>query len=225
MSTLLQLVNFARQESGVLGADLTSLTGVADESLRFKNWVIRAWEEIQETHQDWKWMRTSYSFTTTANDGSYTSAEAGIATRFGYWDRTYCTVYLTASGVNDQTKLEYIDYDTFRCHYLTGTQTNQRPLHWTIGDSNELLLGPAPESTLYTVAGRYYKSAQTLSADADEPELPEQHKVIAYKAVEKYGFYEAAPDQIGIGRSNYTRIMGTLTARYRPMVELAGPLT
>jgi hypothetical protein len=225
MSTFLELVNFARGESGVLGADLTSLTAVTGESLRFKNWIIRAWEEIQELHQDWKWMRTSYSFTTTANDGDYTSVEAGIASRFGYWDRSYCTVYLTASGTNDQTELGYLDYETFRCHYLTGTQTNQRPLHWTIGDANELLVGPAPESTLYTIAGKFYKSPQTLSADADTPELPEQHKFIAWWAISEYGAYEVAPEILLRAAKKMSSMKGTLTARYRPTVELAGPLT
>lgn len=225
MSTFLELVNFARQESGVLGADLTSLTSVTGESLRFKNWIIRAWDQIQKKHQDWKWMRSGYSFTTTANDGSYTSAEAGIATRFGYWDRTYCTVYLTASGTHDQTELEYLDYETFRCHYLTGTQTNQRPLHWTIGDANELLIGPTPESTLYTIAGAYYKSPQILSADADVPELPEDHDLIAWWAIKRYGGYEVAPEVIMTAKENISSSMGTLTARYRPTVEMAGPLT
>jgi hypothetical protein len=225
MSTLLQLVNFARQESGVLGADLTSLTGVTGESLRFKNWIIRAWEEIQELRPDWKWMRSTYSFTTTADDGSYTSTQAGIASRFGWWDRTYCTVYLTASGTNDQTELCWMEYEDFRAHYLTGTQTSNRPRHFTIGLSNELLIGPEPESTLYTITGQYVKSPQTLSADADEPELPEQHKFIAWWAINEYGGYEVATEALMRARSKIPRMRADLEAKYLPTIQLDGPLT
>lgn len=224
MSTFLQLVNFARGECGVSGGDLSTLASVTGESLRFKNWVIRAWEEIQELHADWKWMRAAFSFTTTANDGSYTSAQAGIASRFGYWDRTYCTVYLTATGVSDQTELRWLDYETFRAYYLTGNQTDSRPQHFTVGDSNELLIGPAPGSTAYTVAGKYYKSTQTLSDDDDEPELPEQHKIIAYKAVMKYAVFDSAPEVMSLGGAEYNRILSFLRNRYLPAIQLGGPL-
>lgn len=226
MSTFLQLVNIVRQEcSASSGADLSTLTSVTGESLRFKNWVIRAWEEIQELHTDWKWMRAQYSFTTTADDGSYTSTQAGIASRFGYWDRTYCTVYLTATGTNDQTPLEWLEYEDFRAAYLTGTQTSNRPRHFTIGDANELLIGPKPESTSYTVLGNYFKSPQTLSADADTPELPEQHKVIAWYAINEYGGYNVAAEAIGRAQNKIPRMLANLRSKYLPAVQLDGPLT
>lgn len=224
MSTFLELVNFARSESGVSGAELTTLADVSGESLRFKNWVIRAWEEIQELHPDWRWMRASYSFATTANQCSYTSAQAGISSRFGYWDRTYCTVYLTASGTADQIELDWMDYEAFRAAYLTGPQTSSRPQHFSIGDANELLLGPAPSSALYTVAGKYFKSPQTLSANADVPELPEQQRIIAYRAMLKYGYYEAASEVLARAKGDYRRILSSLEQKYLPAIRLGCPL-
>lgn len=224
MSTFLQLVNIVRQECGATSADLASLSSVTGENLRFKNWVIRAWEEIQELHSDWRWMRTSFSFTTTADDGSYTSSQAGISSRFGYWDRTHCTVYLTASGTSDQKELEWVDYEVFRDEYLTGNQTSNRPTHFTVGDSNELLIGPAPDSTAYTIAGYYFKSPQTLSADADEPELPEQHKVIAWYAINEYGGYNLAAEVIGRAGAKVPRMLASLRAKYLPTIQLGDPL-
>lgn len=222
---LLQLVNFARGECGVLGSDLTSLSNVSGESLRFKNWVIRAWEEIQELHPDWKWMRGTYSFTTTANDGSYTSSQAGITSRFGWWDRTYCTVYLTASGTSDQDELTWLEYEEFRAEYLTGPQTNTRPQHFTIGLSNELLIGPAPDSTAYTITGQYVKSTQTLSEATDEPELPEQHKFIAWWAINEYGSYEVATEVLVRARGKISRMRSDLEAKYLPAILLGDALT
>lgn len=225
MPTFLQLVNMAREECDAAGSgDLTTLSGVTGESLRFKNWVIRAWEEIQEKHVDWRWMQADYSFTTTADDGSYTSAQAGILLRFEYWDRHYCTCYLTASGVSDQTELYWMDYADFRLLYLTGSQTSSRPKHWTVGDANELLLGPEPDSTLYTIAGRYKKSYQTLSADADEPELPDCQRVIVYRAMQKYARFMAAPEIMAEAKMQERALMAQIRARYLPEIRLAGPL-
>lgn len=223
MSTFLQLVNQAREECDAGGVDLSSLSGVAGESLRFKNWVIRSWEEIQERYR-WKWMRAAFSFTTTANDGSYTAAQAGISSRFGMWDKTFCTAYLTSAGTSDQTELKWLDYETFRQVYLTGAQTDNRPLHFTSGDSNELLVGPKPDSTLYTVAGHYYKSPQTLSADSDEPELPEQHRIIVARAMKKYARFTSAPEIFSEAAGEERRILMQLTGKYLPAMQTGDPL-
>lgn len=225
MSTLLQLVNQVREECDVSRAgDLTMLSGVTGESLRIKNWVIRSWREIQMMQSRWRWMRAAYSFTTTANDGSYTSVQAGISSRFGLWDETYCSVYLTASGVNDQLELGWMDYEDFRSIYLTGTQTDSRPQHFTIGDANELLVGPKPDSALYTITGHYYKSPQELSADTDEPELPEQHDVIAFRAMKKYARFNAATEIYAEAEREERRGLRALHAKYLPAFQFGDAL-
>lgn len=221
--TFLELVNFVRQECDVSMADLSTLSGVVGEDKRIMNWVIRSWNDIQNKHIDWKFLRGTFSFVTTANDGSYSSSDAGISTRFRYWARDYCTVYLTASGVNDQTEIRWLDYETFRSYYLTGTQSNQRPQHFTAGLSNELLLGPAPDSALYTIAGQYVKAPQVLNDSTDIPDLPEQHEVIAYLAMTKYGNFEVAQEVIARGKAEYRRIMADLRLRYLPEIQLSPP--
>lgn len=224
MSTFLQLINRARERCGVSGSDLTVVTGLSGQSLWFKNAVIEAWEEIQELHADWYWMRGSYSFTTTADDGSYTSAQAGIASRFSYWDRTYCTVYLTSLGTSDQTELKWLDYETFRSEYLTGTQNSSRPTHYTIGLSNELLVGPAPEDTTYTIAGQYWKAPQTLADAADVPELPEKQRIIVARTMMKYGIRYSAAEMIAEGESQFNEILADLETRYLPAIHWPAPL-
>ncbi|KKT73221.1 MAG: hypothetical protein UW69_C0070G0002 [Microgenomates group bacterium GW2011_GWA2_44_7] len=223
MSTLLQLTNYAREECDASGnGDLTTLVGVTGESSRFKNWIIRSWEEIQEMQADWKWMRAAFSFVTTANDGTYTSAQAGISSRFGRWDRTYCTVYLTASGTADQAELEWVDYEEFRSSCLTQPISDSRPTHFSIGDANELLLWPVPDSALYTIKGDYFKSPQILSADTDEPELPEQHRVIAYSAMKKYARFSASPEIYADASEKERMILSQFRAKYLPAFYLVG---
>lgn len=224
MRTFLQLVNYAREECGVSGADLTTLSGVTGQSLRFKNWIINAWKEIQSLHRDWYWMRGEYSFVTTANDGSYTSADAGISTRFLNWDRTYCTCYTTSIGVNDELPLGYLPYEQFRGHYLTGQQTDQRPRHFSIGLANELLIGPRPDSALYTIRGNYEKSSQVLAENDDLPDIPEQEDVIVYRAMKKYARFTGAAEIIDDAIANERRILSDLRIKYLPAVDVGGPL-
>lgn len=220
MSTLLQLVNQTREECDVSrSGDLVSLTGITGENQRIKNWVVRSWNEIQSLHEDWRWMRATYSFVTTAGNGEYTSTGAGIASRFNRWDKTYCSVYLTATGTNDQIELGWMDYADFRSIYLTGVQSNSRPQYFTIGDAGQLLLGPKPESTLYTISGYYHKSPQELSADGDIPELPEQHEVIVYRAMRKYARFEVAAEITNDAFVEEKRILCSLRNKYLPEVR------
>ena len=60
----LALVNRARSECGVSGVALASLSGLATEDARIKNWVAEAWHDIQLHKPDWNWMRKPVSFTT-----------------------------------------------------------------------------------------------------------------------------------------------------------------
>lgn len=224
METLLSLVNMAREECGASGGALSTVANVSGESLRFKNWIIRTWNEIQELHDDWKWMRSAFSFTTTIDKGAYTSAEAGIVSRFNYWDKTYCTCRITANGVSDQTELTWMEYETFRSVYLTGLQNSNRPQHFTIGLTNELLIGPAPESDSYTISGQYAKSNQVLVVDGDIPEVPEEHGVIAYGAMIKYARYEVAAEVLSDATRQYNRKLRKLESKYLPIMTTACPL-
>ena len=65
--TFLQLINRARQECGVTGPDLTTVTGLTGESLRFYNWINSAWVDIQTAHEDWQFMRLPFQFNTVAS--------------------------------------------------------------------------------------------------------------------------------------------------------------
>lgn len=226
MRTLLQLVNAVREEGGASGGTLSTLSSVTGESLRVKNWVILAWKEIQSLHRDWTFMRGTYSFATTEGDGDYTSADAGIAAdTFSRWSKTRCTCYLTSAGTNDEYPLIYLPFENFRLVYQTGTQTNSRPQHYSIGLSAELLIGPKPDDRGYTITGDFEKAVQALSSDDDAPIIPEQDEIIVYRALQKYARYEAAGEIYEDAKGNYRRILSDLEAKYLPEIVLGGPLT
>jgi len=90
--------------------------------------------------------------------------------------------------------------------------------------NNSLGLGPKPTAG-YTVAGEYWKSAQTLAADADEPEMPaEIHMAIVYRAMMMYGRFTAAGEVFNDGEQNYRRILTALVRNQTPMVRMGGAL-
>ena len=82
----LQIVNRVRQNVGLSGADLTTVTGLTGESARLANWVNESWLDMQAMRRDWQWLRNSIAFPTVAGQAAYTPAQIGILD-FGMWAR------------------------------------------------------------------------------------------------------------------------------------------
>lgn len=221
----MNFLTLCRALSEEVGESATAPSAVTNQSgklLRFVNWINRAYSEIQTKYPDWDWMHGSYSFATVANDYQYPASQAGIASRFGYWDKGMCRLY--SAGVADETELRFIPYSDWRARFLVGTQTAARPQFWSIAPNRDLVLGAKPDA-VYTVAGDYFKSAQTLAADGDEPEMPaDYHMVIVYLAMKKYARFYAAPEVYDDVRAEHAMLMGRLEARHRPEMQTAGPL-
>lgn len=222
--TFLQLCQRLRQEVGIAGTGPTTVTGQTGELKRIVDWVASAWEEIQNSRTDWDWMRSTFSFTTVADQDSYTSTQAGISSRFDRWDTGLLRIYTTASGVGDETLLDYIPYDDWRMIYRVGNNTAGRPTTATILPGNSLGLGYKP-SAGFTVRGEYWKSAQTLSSDSDTPEMPSAfHMAIVYKAMMYYARYMAANEIYEDAAISYRRVMNRLLSDRKPSVLVGGPL-
>jgi hypothetical protein len=228
MSTFLQIVNQVREECGVSGPALTTLGGALSQtSTRVKNWVINAWIEIQRAHRDWNFLENSFSFATTPGVQEYTASAAPVSiANFANWKRDTLRCYQTAVGVSDEQILPFMDWQTFRDVYQFGQQgtTQARPVCYTIGPRKTLLLGPTPD-VAYTVSGWYYHSPTTLVADADTPDVDaEYHELIVFKAMVKYGMYEAAPEIVARGQEQGDRVMAQLEADYLPTITFGAPL-
>jgi hypothetical protein len=135
------------------------------------------------------------------------------------------TIYLTSAGVGGENYLTPIDWVDFRERYKRGSQTTGQPIHVTIDPQNNLVLGPKPDA-IYTINGEYQMSPQTLTADADVPEMPSRfHSLIMYRAMEKYGASNNALEVFNRGGYEGGRKMRGLERDQLPPVTLAGPLT
>lgn len=228
----LQLCQTVKREAGITGAVPTTMTGQVEEMLRVGQWVNAAWQDIQTLHDQWEFMRSSFSFNTVAQTGSYAYGSAvdtstGLAiSNFGNWKRDSFRKYLVVSGSSSEMYLPYLDYKTFRDMYLFGAQrTNYAPpAVFTIDPQKRIALGNSPD-TIYNVNGEYWTGPTTLALDADVPTMPSQfHMAIVWKALAHYGMYEAAAEAVTRGKDEYPRWLSRLEADQMPKITWGEPL-
>jgi hypothetical protein len=202
------LVQDAVRECDISGPPPTTVLTQPKEIDRVVNWVADAYTELQSLRQNWRWLRSRFTLNTAPNDDTYagtdcTDSRTGTPiTRFSRWwmrnelDEPGITRYLASAGVAGEVWLVPLEWSTFRRIYRRGVQTLARsnPVHVTVDPQNNLCLGPNPND-IYTIQGEYQMSAQVLAANADVPEMPAQfHRLIVYKAMLKYAFFESAPE-------------------------------
>jgi hypothetical protein len=238
MSTFLQLANELASEAGVSGAasSISAVTNQTGQALRLVNWIKRSWTEIQRRHNNWRWMRSKFTFNTVAGTDAYAygsitdSRLSGLITRFARWlpfdDSGAQNVkrYLTSGGVSGEIWMTNLPYDYFQAVYKRGQQNNGPIVHITIDPQNQWVIGPKPDG-IYTVSGEYMMSAQVLAADGDVPEMPSDfHDLIVYRAMEKYGRFYAAGEVLARGEREGGRLMAQLVADQLPSIALGAPL-
>lgn len=218
----LQLCQRVARECGVSGTGPATVVSQTGEAGRVVNWTASAWNDVQLARPDWYWMRGTFSFTTTPSDRTYSSTDAGIASRFSTWDMDSMRCYQTSQ--NDEMSLSWMDYETFRNSYIIGAQTVSRPIVASIDPQQNLLLGPTP-NLAYTISGEYVKAPQDLALDADTPEMPAQYRLaIVYRAMMMYARFTSAPEIYDDALQNYKRYLRLLEIHQLPTVELAGAL-
>jgi hypothetical protein len=233
----LQLCTRAAIECGVSGTLLTT-AGQVGSLGRIVSWVADAWNEIQTARDDWSWMRASNilgsgvsfapaagQFNTPLGTGA---AQVGIAwTAFGKWDEATFRCFTTANGTRDEIFLDCIDYDIWRDAYMLGAMRNvqTRPYVIAIGPDQSLNLGPPPNGN-YTITGDYWTAPTVLVNDTDVPIglATRWQMLIVYKAMFKYGYYEAAADVLERAQSEWDIMLRQVEARRLPAMGFGGAL-
>lgn len=226
--TFLQLAQKLRQECGVSGNGPVTVVGQVGEYKRLVDWIADAWEEIQGLHPDWKFLRTSTSWTTTLDQYAYTPLQCGIAAgTFGSWVRHEMRQYSTAVGLASEMPVGYMPYEQWRRQYNLGALRNQRsmPMRYAVAPDQSLVLGPTPLAG-YTVTGDYYRAPIILSANADVPALPPgfSHMLIVYAAMMKYAAYESSAEVYAEGERGYTPLLCRLEVGQLEEITLQGTL-
>jgi hypothetical protein len=202
----LQLVQRLRQEGEGNGALITTVVNQTGEARRLVDWIQAAWLEIQGMSTTWGFMRSSFSFNTTAGVGYYTPTAAGVS-GLASWHLDTIRIYRTSIGVADEQFLPYWSYPQFRDTYLySSMRLNQgRPVVFSVRPQDTaLLLGEVPED-IYTISGEYQESpAEMVVADTSTPTLPNHlHLMVVYKAMEYLGLYESAGEVAQRGQAQF----------------------
>jgi len=225
----LQLVQQLRQECGVSGNPPLTVAGQVGEIKRLVDWINAAWLEIQGANDDWGFMREDFSFGIVPNVGDYTVAGApGVGaglTDLRYWHRDTFRIFDTAIGTDDEQFLVEFEYRVFRNTYRFQAQTPARPVVFAVNPKGKaLLFGSIPDNN-YTVVGEYQRIPRSFTDDNDTPDMPEHlHMMIVYKAMQYYGYYEAASEVINRGERMYKALMNQLDREQLPRVTLGDPL-
>lgn len=224
----LQLINRTRVECGVSGAatPLSTAQGLTGASARIADWVNSAWVDIQTAKEDWQWMREPFEFNTITQQQVYTPAQAGVSATFANWKRDSFRCSSVGANYGDEQLMNYMDWTTFRnlYQYSNMRRTYARPVVVSITPQKDLAFGSIPDQP-YVITAEYYRKPTDLSADADEPDIPERfHLMIVYRAMMFYGGYEAAPEVYQRGETEFKRLMNRLDIDQLPTLVSGPPL-
>ncbi len=233
MSTFLELGQQLHQEVDLAGEGPTTLQSVTGENRDTANWTIRACRDIDNRHL-WRYLRRTATLTLTASVDTYAystftdTTDAAAISRFKKWHledrRDPPKIYTTSSGVGNERWLTYIPWESFKTIYKIGTQNDGPPAHITRDPNDQIVVGPSPD-VAYTLTIDYNMSAQTLSADADVPEMPAHfHDLIVYRAMMKYGMQQSAPEIVAWAQTESRRVMRKLENEQLPKIRKAGPM-
>ncbi len=228
----LQLAQRLSVECGVSGTGPTSTVNQTGMNAKLVNWIQSAWLEIQGVHDNWGWMREPFAFNTVAGTGDYLPADTtntltgDLLTDLRYWHKETFRCQKVSIGVQDEQWLVEWDYQVFRNTYRFNLQTNGRPVVFAVKPNGKaIMLGQIPDD-VYSVTGEYQYKPREMSGNTAEPEMPNDalHMLIVYKAMQFYGMFEAAPEVLGRGNTEYSRLISQLEREQLPEISLGNPL-
>ena len=227
----LQLAQRLAVECGVTGGGPSAVTGQTGMYAKLVNWINDAWVEIQGMHDNWNWMREPFTFLTVANTGDYLPASitntltAATMTDLRYWWKDTFRCQKQSIGVQDEQWLVEWEYQVFRNTYRFNLQVAGRPVVFAIKPNGKaVMLGQIPND-VYEIMGEYQKLPSSLAANTDTPAMPTHlHMAIVYKAMQFYGLYEAAPEVLSKGNTEFSRLMNQLEREQLPELYLGNPL-
>ncbi len=223
--TFLELCQRLRSEAGQVEAGSPSVVGQTNEYLRTVNWIQTAYTDIQNLHAEWNFLRTDLAFQTVASDNTYPISDIS-ATEYGEWIPESFRSYRTSSGVTGEQFMEWLDWPDFRDKYVIGTNRTLEgnPRYIAQKPDTSLIVFPTPDAA-YTINGEYFKRAQVMSANDDEPLIPTKfHMIIVWRALMFYAGYTSAPELYEVGQREYKNMLFKLESSQLPRIRLAEPL-
>lgn len=229
--TYLELVQTLAREGGTTGgaSSISTVAAASGRAAKLVAWVADAWRDIQNESEAWLWMRHEFEGPTLVNLDSYAGSALG-ATRLRRWlvsqnheADSGVTIY-AAGDVANEGGLLWLSWDVFRRSKLLGTQTPGAPRYVSIDPQRNLRLAPKPDG-VYTIRGEYIRAPQTLVADNDAPEMPEEHHhAIVSRALDYLATDEESAWQKPAWSMRARRHLDDLRRDQLPRLAFPGPL-
>jgi hypothetical protein len=222
----LQLCQRLRQEAAISGGGTpASVLNQTGEMKKIVDWIETAYEDIQNLHSQWDFLRNDLTFQTVNGQNNYLKSAIGAA-EHGEWTLDSFRVYLTSSGVGGEQFMRWSNWSDFRDLYQLGSYRTSTGMPIIIAQKPDtsLIVWPIPDAA-YTVNGEYFKRPQTMSADTDIPLIPQKyHMIIVWRALSYYAAQENAPELFQVGEREYKRLLNQLEASQLPAFTLGGAL-
>lgn len=228
--TFLQLVQQAYLEARIGGAVPSTVSGQVGRSADFVRWVLKAHEEIQDEHDDWKfdWATSSAApFDLVAAQNAYDpAANFGVSGGIRSFFRKGAYVYDATAGSNplaSRVWLGYLEWETMR-ELLVPTVTGTMPTNFTLRPDGYVVYYPTPGRALKAVH-EYTRLPETLVADGDIPRMPARyHDVIVWRAVMLYADGVKDYSRYDTAKGEYDTLMSNMEMSERPDIVIGGPL-
>ena len=222
--TFLEICQRLRSEAGISGSGPTTVVSQTGEIGRVVEWALSAYEDIQNKHTTWEFLQEDFTFSTVDGTQSYAPADVDLDD-LGSWKTgdADLTIY---SSVADEQYLIYCMWENFKINYMFGSTRTQegRPTIVTIKPDNAMLLWTIPDA-VYTVTGEYYKKAQTMALDADEPIIPSQFQmIIVWRGLMFYGAYSGDSSAYTHGEREYKNLLRKLEKEQLAAFNWGAPL-
>lgn len=220
----LELVQRFSRESKINATGPKSTLNQTGMFLKCVDWIDEAYNDIQISHPDWRFLRKEFSFTMTAGNNSYTSALCGV-TDLAEW---ITSEFIKVGFDGCEHYVFYIDWDKFRESYLIGSQQSTgTPCAFTIKPDNSLMFWPSPSQN-FICSGEYYATPDVMGGDdpdSAEPVFPVRyHMAIMWRALIIYAPHSAQPDRWVQGVNEYNYLMRKMELSELPKIRFGGSL-
>ena len=220
--------------AGYSGAGPASVEGQSGQTARVVDYVDEAWQEIQRSRPNWKFMRRRFSGQT--QPGINTVALPDSKRVAGDLIRSVDENSWFTRAPSDTTGgvLRYVDSDQRRWLEENEGVTTGRPAYfWET--ATDIRVSPTPDRA-YQISGDYYVTAQsfassdsaankTRSLGQRSPDMPEQyHMAIVWLAVREIGGFEGDGNVFNLGDANYRKIFNQMLRTETPSIGFGPPL-
>ena len=213
---LLQMAQALYGESGAAGSYPTTVVGATGQWLRLVNWLIASDLHIQNKWVNWKFLRSTYNFTTTP---TLNTDPGPTNPTVGEWD--FDAWYVTYPNDTVPSPIIATEFEMIKHDPVDPNDTGP-PWRIVVMPDNTLRIDSIPDNS-YPVQGDYYQTpVQMPAVDASTSIIPARfHWTIIARALILYGKYENADSIIAQGNDLYTDYLAQLETSQLPNAQNA----